>query len=246
MPETRLPTVVLFRLADWMSDTRSRIIRAVVALVAERGTEALTTKLVASRAGVSESTLFREFKTKKEFLDKTFDYCWGWLNSWLALQWFVPESLPGDARSVVQRDFLLVSRLFEGDTEAFEGDPETRDIVNLAFVFSRRGSVDDLSPSAQQRLFEARLLRHCELIMKEQQGLEKKYASAEVLADDLLLFLITAWQSWWMWRDTGRVPTEQDFMDSIEQKLSVDGGGAFGGPQPSGPGTGRKEPSRSA
>jgi len=48
-----------------VEDTRTRILRAALEAVAERGYRGATTRLIAQRAGVAELTLFRHFGSKK-------------------------------------------------------------------------------------------------------------------------------------------------------------------------------------
>lgn len=49
-------------------ETQSKIIHAAMELVMERGYGAATTKDIARKAGVNESTIFRRFKSKKEII----------------------------------------------------------------------------------------------------------------------------------------------------------------------------------
>lgn len=49
-------------------DTQSRIIRAAMELIMERGYTATTTKDIANRAGINECTIFRRFQGKKEIV----------------------------------------------------------------------------------------------------------------------------------------------------------------------------------
>ena len=54
-----------------LSETQLRITQAALDLFAERGFDAATTDAIARRAGVTEKTLFRHFKTKKRLFVKT-------------------------------------------------------------------------------------------------------------------------------------------------------------------------------
>lgn len=49
-------------------ETQSKIIQATMELIMERGYAAATTKDIARRAGVNESTIFRRFQGKKEIV----------------------------------------------------------------------------------------------------------------------------------------------------------------------------------
>lgn len=49
-----------------MDETHFKIMEATMALVMEKGFDAMTTKDIAARAGVNESTLFRKFEGKKD------------------------------------------------------------------------------------------------------------------------------------------------------------------------------------
>ena len=207
-----------FAPAESLSDSRERVIRALIRLIAKRGADArVTTKEIAEEAGVGESTLFREFDTKGHIINLAYDYCWAQVNKILSQASFVPEEIVADPRENIINDFHQIALLFDSGDEA-------HDIVNLAFMFHRRREEYRLH-SAQQELFESRLLRYCEFVM-ERTDLTTKYATPEVLAADLLIFLITAWRSWWMWRDQHvRVPSEEEFLNGVRRKLSSDRGG---------------------
>lgn len=51
-----------------MGDTKQKIIDAAMELIRDKGYVAMTTKDIASRAGVNESTLFRKFESKKDIV----------------------------------------------------------------------------------------------------------------------------------------------------------------------------------
>lgn len=51
-----------------MDETHFKIMEATMALIVEKGYDAMTTKDIAARAGVNESTLFRKFKGKKDIV----------------------------------------------------------------------------------------------------------------------------------------------------------------------------------
>ena len=55
-------------MARWEPDARGRLLRAAVALFAERGYEATTAAQIAERAGLTKTTLFRHFADKREIL----------------------------------------------------------------------------------------------------------------------------------------------------------------------------------
>ena len=51
-----------------MDDTQDRIMTATMALVTEKGYDAMTTRDIAERAGVNECTIFRKFRSKREIV----------------------------------------------------------------------------------------------------------------------------------------------------------------------------------
>ncbi len=51
------------------SETEQKILGAALTLFAEKGYTGATTRVIAEKAGVSELTLFRKFKTKKNLFD---------------------------------------------------------------------------------------------------------------------------------------------------------------------------------
>jgi AcrR family transcriptional regulator len=53
---------------DRMTERQLNILRAAVAVFAEKGFAAASTSEIAQRAGVAEGTIFRHYKTKKELL----------------------------------------------------------------------------------------------------------------------------------------------------------------------------------
>lgn len=57
-----------------MDDTHLRIMKAAMDLVTEKGYASMTTKEIARRAGVNESTLFRKFKGKEDIVVTAMDY----------------------------------------------------------------------------------------------------------------------------------------------------------------------------
>src|SRR3712207_3613808 len=65
----------LMTATDWRDEqraqTRSRIVRAVAALVAEEHPAAVSVPAVARRAGVGVATVYRYFPTKEALLDAT-------------------------------------------------------------------------------------------------------------------------------------------------------------------------------
>lgn len=57
-----------------MDETHIKIMKAAMDLVTEKGYDAMTTKEIASRAGVNESTLFRKFQGKLDIVLTAMDY----------------------------------------------------------------------------------------------------------------------------------------------------------------------------
>jgi len=57
-----------------MDDTHLKIMKAAMDLVTEKGYDSMTTKEIARRAGVNESTLFRKFKGKEDIIVTAMDY----------------------------------------------------------------------------------------------------------------------------------------------------------------------------
>lgn len=54
--------------------TKEGLILATIEVISERGLQGLTTKEVAKRQGISESTIFKHYKTKNELLFAVLDY----------------------------------------------------------------------------------------------------------------------------------------------------------------------------
>lgn len=57
-----------------MNDTHLKIMKAAMDLITEKGYDSMTTKEIAKRAGVNESTLFRRFKGKEDIVVTAMDY----------------------------------------------------------------------------------------------------------------------------------------------------------------------------
>ncbi|GAA1883565.1 TetR/AcrR family transcriptional regulator [Lapillicoccus jejuensis] len=55
-------------MARWEPDARGRLLRAALELFAERGYDATTAAAIAERAGLTKTTLFRQFADKREIL----------------------------------------------------------------------------------------------------------------------------------------------------------------------------------
>jgi len=57
-----------------MDETHFKIMKAAMDLITEKGYDAMTTKDIAKRAGVNESTLFRKFEGKQDIVLTAMDY----------------------------------------------------------------------------------------------------------------------------------------------------------------------------
>lgn len=55
-------------------DNRAKLMQAAIDLMAEKGYKGVSTKEIAAAAGVSEMTLFRNFGSKQNLLDKAVDH----------------------------------------------------------------------------------------------------------------------------------------------------------------------------
>lgn len=61
-------------------ETEKKLLNAALNLFSKKGYQSTTTMAIASEAGVSEKTLFRKFKTKKNLFDQTVIFYIGRLN----------------------------------------------------------------------------------------------------------------------------------------------------------------------
>jgi len=92
-------------------ETVERILEAAAAIVAESGVDAATTRLIAERAGVSSSSLYRFFSEREEILDAVFQRLLGELDEHsrrAELEWSV-----GSIAEFVQRELELHVAFYE-------------------------------------------------------------------------------------------------------------------------------------
>lgn len=199
--------------------TRDRVIRAALRVVAMHGAKgadpSLTTKAVAERAGVSESTLYREFGDKAGILGATYGACWWSMNLLVADANFIPE--PDESRTpfeVIEHDLALLASLFDVP------DDEWRDCVTCAFAFYRRRNDFGLPHhGGQDEAFERRIERLCEI---------GGSSRPRELALELVNLLVTTWVTWQLWSERQqRVPSLAEFRGMLHEILYADGPGGI-------------------
>ncbi len=85
-------------------DNKAKLMRAAIDLMAEKGYKGVSTKEIAAAAGVSEMTLFRNFGSKINLLDKAVDH----YHYSIEMTRIFDEQVIGDLRA----DLLMISRMY--------------------------------------------------------------------------------------------------------------------------------------
>jgi AcrR family transcriptional regulator len=85
-------------------DTRTKLMNAAIDLMAAKGYKGVSTKEIAATAGVSEMTLFRNFGSKQNLLEKAVDH----YHYSIEMTHIFNENVIGDLRS----DLLMISQMY--------------------------------------------------------------------------------------------------------------------------------------
>jgi len=67
--------VSIYSQCNYLTDKQKKIVEIALDLFANEGYNAVSTKMIADRAGVSEALIFRHFKNKKGLLDVIYHQC---------------------------------------------------------------------------------------------------------------------------------------------------------------------------
>ncbi|TCL65313.1 TetR family transcriptional regulator [Hydrogenispora ethanolica] len=132
---------------------RETLIITAVEIIGEMGIQALSTRELAKRQGVSEGTLFRHFKSKNELLVAVLDY-FSQFDADIAASAELMRLPPKQALRFVIKAFAIYYQNYPAITailQAFDvlrHDPELAAKVN-AILTSRNGFVRDLLTAAQ-------------------------------------------------------------------------------------------------
>jgi len=134
--------------------------RVTAELLLEVGARNLRTALIAERAGITESTLFRHYSGGLgQILRATYDWCWDEVNRAVMRSQFASPGV--GARQILLSDTDAIWRMRD--------DPETAVAAYCAFLFARRRQELDIDePCHEQELFEKRLFGLCQLIVRDQ------------------------------------------------------------------------------
>jgi AcrR family transcriptional regulator len=85
-------------------DNKAKLMHAAIDLMAEKGYKGVSTKEIAATAGVSEMTLFRNFGSKQNLLDKAVDH----YHYSIEMTKILSEKVIWDLRS----DLLMISQMY--------------------------------------------------------------------------------------------------------------------------------------
>lgn len=124
-------------------ETREKILAAAIDLMSMKGYSATTTKEIAEKAGISEMTVFRKFKSKQEILDNLIEK---YTSSFQSENIFVGNCLVYD----LEVDLANVSRTYQTFMN------ENKKVVLLAYKES--GTHDEIS---ERLTANPRLLKRC-------------------------------------------------------------------------------------
>lgn len=124
-------------------ETREKILAAAIDLMSLKGYSATTTKEIAEKAGISEMTVFRKFKSKQEILDNLIEK---YTSSFQSENIFVGNCLVYD----LEVDLANVSRTYQTFMN------ENKKVVLLAYKES--GTHDEIS---ERLTANPRLLKRC-------------------------------------------------------------------------------------
>lgn len=172
-------------LTDASASLADRVYEATAQLMLEVGARKLRTADVAKRAGIPESTLFRNIGKIQDLLQGTDEWAWERVIAHVSRATFTSpiktpiESLLADTEAIWQ--------MHENEAD--------RAAATFAFLFFRRGHELDLKPTEHQQIFLDRVRHSCSSIT-DAQGVKLTDERARVLATMVLNYIATVWLTW--------------------------------------------------
>lgn len=190
-----------------------RVAVAAIETLLESGMRNLRTAEIARRAETTEARLFRHFHDLQRILEMTFDWCWSVVNASISESNFLDPTTT-DAKGRILKDFEALWTL--------NSDERSRNAAVGAFLYYRRP--EQLATGGQtppeQRKFEQRVHRLCELSLKESG--DTATVGALTLQRLLINYAATVWLTWYcMPGDDRSADTGEHDLNRYEAQIGV-------------------------